>query len=61
MQGRLIEAVTTQDGAPTYPYPVPHRDICKWWSVCDAKRHADDHLSLVAGMTRLHIKELEER
>ena len=27
--------------------------------VCDAKRHADDHLSLVAFLGRLHRRELE--
>lgn len=36
----------------TYPEPVPHCNICHWFSHCDAQRHADDHLSLVAGIRR---------
>ena len=36
----------------TYPEPVAHCAICRWRDVCDAKREADDHLSLVANITR---------
>src|SRR6267142_1421175 len=32
------EAVATAN----YPEPVVHCDVCRWWSVCDKKRHADD-------------------
>jgi len=42
----------------TYPEPVEHCSICRWWSVCDKQRHDDDHLSLVAGIRTLHIEEL---
>lgn len=42
----------------TYPEPVPQCDICRWWSMCDRRRHEDDHLSLVAGISRLHRREL---
>lgn len=45
----------------TYPDPVTHCDICTWRYSCDARRRADDHLSLVAGMTRLQTAELEAR
>ncbi len=38
--------------APTYPDPVDHCRVCGWWLTCVARREADDHLSLVAGMTR---------
>jgi uncharacterized protein len=41
-----------------YPEPVEHCDICGWRRTCDDKRHADDHLSLVAGLGRLHRREL---
>ena len=34
----------------TYPEPVEHCNICKWFRECDAQRRADDHLSLVADM-----------
>src|SRR5262245_32129084 len=47
--------------APTYPEPVPHCDICNWWPVCDAQRRRDDHLSLVAGISRLQTRELQGR
>src|SRR5438874_404551 len=37
---------------PTYPEPVEHCNICKWFRECDALRRADDHLSLVADIRR---------
>src|SRR3989454_645978 len=51
-------AVTT---VPTYPDPVPHCDICRWWPVCDGQRRRDDHLSFVAGISRLQARELQAR
>jgi len=42
-----------------YPEPVPHCAICRWNGDCDAKRHADDHISLVANVTRAQRRELE--
>src|SRR6187401_2631401 len=42
-----------------YPEPVDLCDLCNWSRVCDDKRHADDHLSLVAFLGRLHRRELE--
>ncbi|HZN03508.1 MAG TPA: TM0106 family RecB-like putative nuclease, partial [Candidatus Polarisedimenticolia bacterium] len=44
---------------PTYPEPVLHCDVCRWWPVCDKKRRDDDHLSLVAGISRLQRREME--
>lgn len=41
-----------------YPEPVEHCDVCPWWMTCDDRRRADDHLSLVANLTRLHRREL---
>ncbi len=41
-----------------YPEQVEHCDVCRWWSVCDKRRHDDDHLSLVAGISHLQIREL---
>jgi predicted RecB family nuclease len=35
-----------------YPEPVEHCDICRWWKTCEERRRADDHPSLVAGITR---------
>ncbi|HKO44854.1 MAG TPA: TM0106 family RecB-like putative nuclease [Pyrinomonadaceae bacterium] len=36
----------------TYPEPVEHCHICDWSTVCDERWRADDHLSLVANITR---------
>ena len=35
----------------TYPDPTEHCNVCSWFPVCDARRHADDNLCLVAGIT----------
>lgn len=42
----------------TYPEPVNHCDMCRWWITCNAVRRKDDHLSFVAGMGSSQIKEL---
>jgi uncharacterized protein len=45
----------------TYPEPVELCRVCDWASVCDRRWHDDDHLSLVAGITRNQRKALAER
>ena len=45
--------------AANYPEPVEHCDKCRWWSACDKRRRADDHLSLVAGISHLQTRELQ--
>ena len=45
----------------TYPDPVAHCEICRWFPVCDARRRKDDHLSFVAGISRLQTRELQAR
>ncbi|MEQ8762546.1 MAG: TM0106 family RecB-like putative nuclease [Planctomycetota bacterium] len=47
-----------EGGDETYPDPVPRCDTCNWWTECDRRRRADDHLCLVAGMQTLHVREL---
>ena len=47
--------------AETYPEPVEHCDVCDWSTICDARWRADDHLSLVAGITRNQRKALTDR
>src|SRR5450759_3545023 len=42
-----------------YPERVEYCEVCRWWSLCDKRRRDDDHLSFVAGLTRLHSRELE--
>lgn len=61
VKGRLFDAVSNDDGLTTYPDPVPHCDTCRWWSACDNRRREDDHLSLVAGISKLQRRELEPR
>jgi predicted RecB family nuclease len=36
----------------SYPEPVEHCGICRYWKRCEDRRRTDDHLSLVAGITR---------
>jgi len=57
-----LEAVAraeADDG--TYPNPVDHCHVCRWWKTCDERRRGDDHLSLVAGMTTLHTAEFNRQ
>ena len=58
---KSFEYVMTQPDVTTYPDPTAHCAICNWWQVCDKRRHADDHLSLVAGIRSLHIVELQRQ
>ena len=63
VRDRLARVVASAPGAPppTYPEPVPQCDICRWWSSCDRRRRADDHLSLVAGISTQQRGELNDR
>jgi predicted RecB family nuclease len=45
----------------TYPEPTEHCGVCSWFTLCDRRRHDDDHLSLVAGISRNQRKALVER
>src|SRR5438132_1111261 len=45
-------------GSPTYPDPVDHCRVCRWLEGCQARRRADDHLCLVAGMRRDQTRRL---
>jgi predicted RecB family nuclease len=57
-----LEAVVEGDddtlAAANYPERVDHCDVCPWSTVCSDKRRRDDHLSLVAGITRIQRSEL---
>jgi len=56
---RLEHAIENSAGVTeTYPEPTPHCSICRWWAECDGQRRKDDHLSLVAGISRLQQKQL---
>ena len=55
----LEASVNEMGGAQsTYPEPTPHCEVCRWWAECDAHRRRDDHLSLVAGISRLQEGQL---
>jgi uncharacterized protein len=45
----------------TYPEPVEHCEVCRWSELCTARRRADDHLSLVAGISARQRKALTAR
>jgi predicted RecB family nuclease len=47
--------------AETYPEPTEHCNVCSWDPLCDKRRRDDDHLSLVAGITRNQRKALVSR
>ena len=47
---RGIDGVPGRPRSATYPDLVSHCDYCAWWSDCEARRRADDHLCYVAGI-----------
>lgn len=55
-----LEAALVED-EDIYPEPVAHCDICAWRPQCNHRRRADDHLSLVAGLTKVQAVELGGR
>ncbi len=56
---RLLKAVGDHAGKETYPEPVEHCNVCRWFRECDQRRRADDHLSLVAGIRRQQQDQFE--
>ncbi|MDX1999079.1 MAG: TM0106 family RecB-like putative nuclease [Thermoanaerobaculia bacterium] len=60
VRGRF-EAIVAAPPTETYPRPVAHCDVCRWWQDCDRRRHQDDHLCLVAGLRANQIDELERQ
>lgn len=61
IRDRLQAAVADGGRAGTYPEPNPHCDVCPWDDACREQRRQDDHLSLVAGISRLQREELALR
>jgi predicted RecB family nuclease len=57
----LERAVQTDKAVAVYPAPKPYCDVCRWQDRCDGKRREDDHLSLIAGISKIQIAELEAR
>jgi uncharacterized protein len=56
---RLLTAVGEDAGRETYPEPVEHCNVCRWFKECDQRRRSDDHLSLVAGIRRQQQDQFE--
>lgn len=56
VRGRFIGSLAEDES--TYPEPIGHCDVCRWRRQCDDRRHADDHLSLVAGISATQRNEL---
>jgi len=57
----LVAAMAGQAAGDTYPEPIEHCDICRWREPCKRRRRDDDHLCLVAGISKLQINELRAR
>ncbi|SDC56410.1 TM0106 family RecB-like putative nuclease [Paraburkholderia lycopersici] len=51
-------ASITAAAAETYPDPCDKCSQCHWSQLCDKRRVADDHLSQVAGITRVQVRKL---
>jgi predicted RecB family nuclease len=59
VKARFEERIFGNGPAPsTYPDPVDHCRVCVWFPNCMDRRRADDHLSIVAGMTRSYTERL---
>ncbi|WP_111745679.1 TM0106 family RecB-like putative nuclease [Salinisphaera orenii] len=57
---QAAENATQASGAPdVYPEPKEHCDVCRWQRHCDQRRRDDDHLCLVAGISKTQIRELQ--
>jgi predicted RecB family nuclease len=53
LRERYLKFVAS-DGDAGYPEPVEHCNVCPWWKRCEDRRRTDDHLSLVARISRRH-------
>jgi predicted RecB family nuclease len=55
-----LELFMDEDGSQstTYPEPNAHCELCAWRVPCDQRRRDDDHLCLVAGITKIQMNEL---
>jgi uncharacterized protein len=58
VRAALERSLAQTDGAPSYPNPKDHCDICRWRRECDLRRRRDDHLCLVAGISATQMAEL---
>jgi uncharacterized protein len=56
---RFIARLAQADWQP-YPQPVEHCGLCVWSETCEQRWVQDDHLSLVANITRLQVARLND-
>ena len=54
----LEQAVENGVQEDLYPEPKPHCEICRWRLKCESRWRQDDHLTLVAGISKSQIGEL---
>ena len=59
LRQRFLDAV--EQRRPTYPYPVDFCGLCDFLALCKARWAEDDHLTLVAGVSRLQVERLHGR
>jgi uncharacterized protein len=56
----FLAAIQNLDSSNQYPEPCPKCSTCSWRNICQAKWMSDDHLSLVATITRGQRVKLEQ-
>lgn len=61
VRNSLKSFVASAASEEVYPEPNGHCDVCRWQSTCGAQWRQDDHLSLVAGLSKLQADELRRR
>jgi predicted RecB family nuclease len=60
VRARLEERVLAGSAeGSAYPFHVSHCGLCVWDARCSAQRRRDDHLTGVAGLTRLQARRLQ--
>ncbi len=59
LRDRFLTRVSDQT-VETYPEPCDKCGLCKWRELCGQRWHEDDHLSQVAGITRIQIRKLAD-
>jgi uncharacterized protein len=57
-QREIEAAIDAEQARDEYPDPKEHCDVCRWQEQCERRRRDDDHLCLVAGVTKNQINEL---
>jgi uncharacterized protein len=61
VRGEFLQSLSRAATLATYPDPNEHCEVCRWQIACEQRRREDDHLCLVAGISKLQINELTDR